>query len=51
MLDRTTWPVAEENVAALSSLDEATQKAISYENGLKAFGIALPQARLTQVVS
>ena len=51
VLDRTTWPVAEENVAALSSLDEATQKAISYENGLKAFGIALPQARLTQVVS
>jgi len=43
ILDATTWPVPEENVEALSSLDAGTQKAIAYENGLKAFGITLPQ--------
>lgn len=41
-LDTTTWAVPEENVAALSGSDEKTRKAISYENGLKAFGIKLP---------
>jgi aminocarboxymuconate-semialdehyde decarboxylase len=44
VLDRTTWPVAEENIAAMASLTEAQQKAIAYENGLKAFGIGLPSA-------
>jgi predicted TIM-barrel fold metal-dependent hydrolase len=44
-LDRTTWPVAEENVHALSSLGADKQKAIAYENGLKAFGISLPAAQ------
>jgi len=43
VLDATTWPVPQENVDALSSLDAGTQKAIAYENGLKAFGIKLPQ--------
>lgn len=42
-LDVTTWPVPEENVAALKSLDTGGQKAIAYANGLEAFGIALPQ--------
>jgi predicted TIM-barrel fold metal-dependent hydrolase len=42
MLDKTTWPAAEENVAALSSLEGGQQKAIAYENGLAAFGISLP---------
>ena len=41
-LDSTTWAVPEENVAALSGFDEKTRNAISYENGLKAFGIELP---------
>jgi predicted TIM-barrel fold metal-dependent hydrolase len=44
-LDRTTWPVAEENVRALSSLGADKQTAIAYENGLKAFGISLPAAQ------
>jgi aminocarboxymuconate-semialdehyde decarboxylase len=43
VLDATTWPVPQENVDALASLDAGTQKAIAYENGLKAFGITLPQ--------
>ena len=43
VLDASTWPVPEENVEALSSLDAGVQKAIAYENGLKAFGIKLPQ--------
>ena len=34
---------SEENVEALSSLDASVQKAIAYENGLKAFEISLPQ--------
>ncbi|WP_421998585.1 amidohydrolase family protein [Reyranella sp.] len=42
VLDRTTWPVPEENLQALASLSPARQKAIAYENGLAAFGIALP---------
>jgi hypothetical protein len=44
VLDKTTWPAAEENVQALSSLDANRQKAIAYGNGLAAFGIALPSA-------
>ena len=43
VLDRTTWPSAEENLAALSALDGAQQKAIAHANGLAAFGIELPQ--------
>jgi predicted TIM-barrel fold metal-dependent hydrolase len=43
VLDATTWPVPEENVEALSSVDANVQKAIAYENGLQAFGIMLPQ--------
>ncbi len=43
VLDATPWPVPEENVEALSSLDADAQQAIAYENGLKAFGIKLPQ--------
>ena len=42
VLDKTTWPSPEENLAALSAMSPAVQKAIAYENGLKAFGIALP---------
>ncbi len=42
VLDKTTWPSPEENLEALSSLRVERQKAIAYENGLKAFGIALP---------
>jgi predicted TIM-barrel fold metal-dependent hydrolase len=43
VLDATAWPVPEENVEALASLEASVQKAISYENALGAFGIALPQ--------
>jgi predicted TIM-barrel fold metal-dependent hydrolase len=43
VLDAATWPVAEENVEALSALDAGRQKAIAHENGLRAFGIDLPQ--------
>jgi aminocarboxymuconate-semialdehyde decarboxylase len=43
MLDRTTWPSAEENLAALQALDARQQKAIAYANGLAAFKIELPQ--------
>jgi predicted TIM-barrel fold metal-dependent hydrolase len=43
VLDATTWPVPEENIEALASLDAGVQKAIAYENGLRAFGIKLPQ--------
>jgi aminocarboxymuconate-semialdehyde decarboxylase len=42
VLDKTTWPSPEENLAALSEMDAGVQKAIAYGNGLKAFGIALP---------
>jgi predicted TIM-barrel fold metal-dependent hydrolase len=42
VLDATAWPVPQENVEALATLDAGRQKAIAYENGLKAFGIALP---------
>lgn len=42
VLDSTTWPSPQENLAALSAMDGAVQKAIACENGLKAFGIALP---------
>jgi len=42
VLDKTTWPSPEENLQALSSLDADRRKAIAYENGLVAFGIALP---------
>ncbi|MBV8392988.1 MAG: amidohydrolase family protein, partial [Alphaproteobacteria bacterium] len=42
VLDKTVWPVAEENVEAMKSLSETQQKAIAYGNGLKAFGIDLP---------
>ncbi len=42
VLDTTTWAVPEENLAALCGFDDKTKKAISYENGLKAFGIELP---------
>ncbi len=44
VLDKTTWPSPEENLAALSAMDEGVQKAIAYGNGLQAFGIALPKA-------
>jgi hypothetical protein len=43
VLDRTTWPSAEENLAALQALDPGQQKAIAYGNGLAAFGLSLPQ--------
>jgi aminocarboxymuconate-semialdehyde decarboxylase len=44
VLDRTAWPVAEENIEAMASLTDAQQTAIAYGNGLKAFGIrGLPQ--------
>jgi len=43
VLDATTWPVPEENIEALASVDADVQKAIAYENGLRAFGIKLPQ--------
>jgi hypothetical protein len=42
VLDKTTWPSPEDNLQALSSLAADRQKAIAYENGLAAFGIALP---------
>jgi predicted TIM-barrel fold metal-dependent hydrolase len=42
VLDKTTWPSPEENLQALSSLAADRRKAIAYENGLVAFGIALP---------
>jgi aminocarboxymuconate-semialdehyde decarboxylase len=42
VLDRTTWPSPEENLQALSSLAADRRKAIAYENGLVAFGVALP---------
>lgn len=42
VLDKTTWPSPEENLAALAAMSPEVQKAIAYENGLKAFGIALP---------
>jgi hypothetical protein len=42
VLDKTTWPSPEENLQALSSLAVDRRKAIAYENGLVAFGIALP---------
>jgi hypothetical protein len=42
VLDKTTWPSPEENLQALSSLAADRQKAIAYESGLAAFGIALP---------
>jgi predicted TIM-barrel fold metal-dependent hydrolase len=44
VLDRTTWPSPEENLAALSSLEAGRQKAIAFENGLAAFGVALPKS-------
>jgi predicted TIM-barrel fold metal-dependent hydrolase len=44
VLDRTTWPSAEENLAALQALDPGQQKAIAYANGLAAFGVDLPQS-------
>jgi hypothetical protein len=44
VLDRTTWPSAEENLAALQALDPGQQKAIAYGNGLAAFKIELPQS-------
>jgi predicted TIM-barrel fold metal-dependent hydrolase len=43
VLDRTTWPSAEENLAALQALDPGQQKAIAHGNGLTAFEIELPQ--------
>lgn len=43
VLDRAAWPVAEENLEALSSLDAPRQKSITFENGLRAFGVSLPQ--------
>jgi predicted TIM-barrel fold metal-dependent hydrolase len=44
VLDRTTWPSAEENLAALSSVEPGQQQAIAYGNALEALKIALPQA-------
>lgn len=42
VLDRTTWPSPEENLAALSAMPVPVQQAVAYANGLKAFGIVLP---------
>src|SRR5882757_7263999 len=42
VLDKTTWPSPEENLAALSALAADRRRAIAYENGLAAFGVTLP---------